>query len=477
MKRLFAVLLFLLAFSMPVLAQNATCPDVTPSSDSSNRCANTRFVHSVAGSATPGGTNGQVQYNNAGAFGGLTNPQLTALCQQFTSTLSGCVPLSGGGTTNFLRADGVWAAPSASCPIGYFCVSNYATVADAFTAATSAGGGTVYFTQSVNLSAAQVVSNNIDVLCSNKGIIIGTTSTTADLFQISGTRTSISNCKLAFTGAGTKTSGALVLQTGDTVWLNDLRVAGGCYVCFNLNGLVTYMTNIDISGNVTETVAATSAAIIVGIGAQITHLSNISLSPSAAGHFYEFGLDVQGSAVDAVNMELIQANFVVNMQGDGFLTMSNGYLDNCGVQCLRVAPPAGHTIGQVTLSNMHIGLNTSGAVINIDNTGGGNIAEVSISNSSIFNYSAGSGNCVSLSGSLSNITIVGNLVVSCATALLINGGTTGGITVMSNLLQGSPNGIVATPVNTNMLIQYNRLGGSTQNCGANAAANCGNNLP
>lgn len=30
----------------------------------------------------------------------------------FTSTLSGTVPASGGGTTNFLRADGTWAAPS-----------------------------------------------------------------------------------------------------------------------------------------------------------------------------------------------------------------------------------------------------------------------------------------------------------------------------------------------------------------------------
>jgi hypothetical protein len=32
--------------------------------------------------------------------------------EQFTSTTEGVVPLSGGGTTNFLRADGSWAAPS-----------------------------------------------------------------------------------------------------------------------------------------------------------------------------------------------------------------------------------------------------------------------------------------------------------------------------------------------------------------------------
>lgn len=41
----------------------------------------------------------------------LTQAQLTALVNPFTSGLSGAAPASGGGTTNFLRADGSWAAP------------------------------------------------------------------------------------------------------------------------------------------------------------------------------------------------------------------------------------------------------------------------------------------------------------------------------------------------------------------------------
>lgn len=41
----------------------------------------------------------------------LTVAQLTTLVDIFTSTLKGAVPGSGGGSTNFLRADGVWAAP------------------------------------------------------------------------------------------------------------------------------------------------------------------------------------------------------------------------------------------------------------------------------------------------------------------------------------------------------------------------------
>lgn len=69
---------------------------------------------SGSGSTSPGGSTGQVQYNNAGAFGGLTNTQLTADINVFSTSLSGAAPASGGGSANFLRADGIWAAPAGS---------------------------------------------------------------------------------------------------------------------------------------------------------------------------------------------------------------------------------------------------------------------------------------------------------------------------------------------------------------------------
>lgn len=53
--------------------------------------------------------------NNTGSTANaldLTATQLTAELNLFSDTLKGLVPLSGGGTTNFLRADGTWAAPS-----------------------------------------------------------------------------------------------------------------------------------------------------------------------------------------------------------------------------------------------------------------------------------------------------------------------------------------------------------------------------
>jgi hypothetical protein len=42
----------------------------------------------------------------------LTGTQATALLDTFTTSLKGLAPASGGGTTNYLRADGTWAAPA-----------------------------------------------------------------------------------------------------------------------------------------------------------------------------------------------------------------------------------------------------------------------------------------------------------------------------------------------------------------------------
>ena len=41
----------------------------------------------------------------------LTPGQATAILDTFTSTLKGLAPASGGGTSNFLRADGTWTTP------------------------------------------------------------------------------------------------------------------------------------------------------------------------------------------------------------------------------------------------------------------------------------------------------------------------------------------------------------------------------
>lgn len=66
--------------------------------------------------------------NNSGSTNwgmSMTGTQATALLDAFTSGLKGLAPASGGGTTNFLRADGTWAAPPGG---GSGCVSSGASI-------------------------------------------------------------------------------------------------------------------------------------------------------------------------------------------------------------------------------------------------------------------------------------------------------------------------------------------------------------
>ena len=56
-----------------------------------------------------------IKGNNTGAAADpadLTGTQVTALLDTFSTGAKGLAPASGGGTTNFLRADGTWAAPA-----------------------------------------------------------------------------------------------------------------------------------------------------------------------------------------------------------------------------------------------------------------------------------------------------------------------------------------------------------------------------
>ena len=64
----------------------------------------------IPASATLTGTNGGNQFISQ------TAAVATAFLNLFTNVLQGLVPASGGGTTNFLRADGTWAAPPGTAP-------------------------------------------------------------------------------------------------------------------------------------------------------------------------------------------------------------------------------------------------------------------------------------------------------------------------------------------------------------------------
>ena len=71
----------------------------------------------------------------------LNGTQATTLLDTFTATLKGLAPLSGAGTTTFLRADGTWAAPP-GVGGGLLAANNLSDLTNAATARTNLGLGT-----------------------------------------------------------------------------------------------------------------------------------------------------------------------------------------------------------------------------------------------------------------------------------------------------------------------------------------------
>jgi len=86
---------------LATIATSGSGTDLTASSVTNAKLAN-MAAHTYKG-------------NNTGSSAtpiDVTSTQLTADLNLFTSLLQGLTPASGGGTTNFLRADGTWAAPA-----------------------------------------------------------------------------------------------------------------------------------------------------------------------------------------------------------------------------------------------------------------------------------------------------------------------------------------------------------------------------
>ncbi|MEE8308043.1 MAG: hypothetical protein V3R81_12310 [Gammaproteobacteria bacterium] len=111
--------------------------DIVSNAKASDMPANTVKVNATGALADPQdlavGTN-SILGRLAGAIAVLTGTQVTTLLDAFTSTLKGLVPPSGGGTTNFLRADGTFAAPAGGGAVnsvtGGTNITNSGTAAD-----------------------------------------------------------------------------------------------------------------------------------------------------------------------------------------------------------------------------------------------------------------------------------------------------------------------------------------------------------
>jgi hypothetical protein len=239
-------------------------------------------------SAPPGGaagSSGQVQYNNAGALGGftmggdatlvastgvltigagavtnaklanmaassikgnntgaaaapidLTAAQATAMLAVFTSTLQGLAPASGGGTVNFLRADGTWAAPpgaGSTTPggttgqvqwnnagaFGGFTMGGDATLV-ASTGVLTIAAAAVTYPKMQNVAASRVLGNPTGSAAAPSEIVLGGTlafsGTTLQTAALTGDVTAAANSFATTIAAGAVTNAKMANMAAHT---------------------------------------------------------------------------------------------------------------------------------------------------------------------------------------------------------------------------------------------------------------------
>lgn len=176
----------------------------------------------------------------AGLSGGGTSGTVTISCSQFTSLLPGCVPLSGGGTTNFLRADGTWAVPAG----GGGGTPGGTNGQVQFNNSGSFGGFFVGGDGTLNSSTGNLVVAKI----TGVPISLGGGFTTSGAFTT--TLTTTANTSLTLPTSGTVTAlGNAATGTGSVVLATSPTISGATVTgSFTATGLIT---NADLSNSAT----------------------------------------------------------------------------------------------------------------------------------------------------------------------------------------------------------------------------------
>lgn len=226
-----------------------------------------------------------IKGNNTGGTANvsdLTVAQVNAVLPVFTSTLNGLVPLSGGGTTNFLRADGTWAPAGTGTvtsvalvdstglfnitgsPIttsGSLTLSSFQSQAQhTFFAAPSGGSGTPTF-RAVVASDIPTLNQNTTGTASNITASSNSTLTTLTALSLPGSQVTGN-----ISGNSANVTGTVVIANGGTGQSTKSSgfdalspmTTGGDLIYGGASGTGTRLTN-GLNGQVLTSSGGTSA--------------------------------------------------------------------------------------------------------------------------------------------------------------------------------------------------------------------------
>lgn len=236
-----------------------------------NKVANTQLAQMAA--HTYKGNNTGSTANAAD----ITSTQLTADLNAFTSTLQGLVPASGGGTTNFLRADGSFAAPTGS---GGTVTAVSVASTNGF-AGSSSGGAT----------PALTLSTTITGILQGNGTAISAATTSGSGSVALTTSPSFTTPSLGTPGSGTLTSctglpiiagttGTLTVARGGTSNTSVITSPTATTIAgwdasknFSANNLLEGFTSTaTAAGTTTLSITSTNIQVFTGVTTQTCKL-------------------------------------------------------------------------------------------------------------------------------------------------------------------------------------------------------------
>lgn len=322
----------------------------------------------------------------------MTGTQATTLLDVFTSGLKGLVPASGGGTTNFLRADGTWAAAGGGGGITGTLTSGRVPFAD---------------------GASSVTDSAKFTFDASTGLVINLASSGAD------------NVTIGSTAGDSLTSGARNVFLGTNAGTANSTGADNTVIGDRAYTSGTSSSNVVIGALAGATMSSASNNVVIGVSADMSAGSITNSTVIGASAF------VSSSQCIAIGTSATASGTGTMVVGSTNCAISNAYIGKGSTN----ATPAAFTLNATGAS----GTNISGAVFNIaggKSTGTGTGGSVVI-------QTTPSGSSGSTQNTLTDrITITGPGNVVVGTAALATNATDGFLYVPT--CAGTPTGTPTT---------------------------------
>jgi hypothetical protein len=294
-----AIAVLMLIASAPAFAQGTLGPFQIPGNPTASQ-----------GASKPSNIGSFLLPGSGIAISGTPRP--TIACSVFTTGLGGCVPASGGGTVNFLRADGVWASPpnsggtvtSITCANGTVTITTTGTCPerellsadriyyvgtdgnDACNGRTNAGGSSGNCAFATFAHAMLIITGQIDfgghnvTLQCRASHCVYTTALQITPWVGGGTFT-FDGGGGSITAAGATAIQAVIATCPGSITVQNVTVGGG-------GGIASYLSNAMTVGPGLNFAASTGRQIDAEVGGIIYLFNNYTISGGAQLHFAIF---------------------------------------------------------------------------------------------------------------------------------------------------------------------------------------------